>query len=54
MLLPMLKERLANKDDRYYLDAALTSVHFLQNFTNNVLVIPRSHLRTGLPEHRGE
>lgn len=38
MLLPMLKERLAEKQDRYYMDAALTSAHFMHNFISNVLV----------------
>jgi hypothetical protein len=38
MLLPMLKERLADKQDQYYLEAALTSARFIHNFVSNVLV----------------
>ncbi len=38
MLLPMLKERLADKQDKYYLEAALTSARILYNFVSNVLV----------------
>jgi hypothetical protein len=37
-LLPMLKEKLADKQDQYYLDAALTSARFVHNFVSNVLV----------------
>ena len=46
MLLPMLKERLADKQDRYYLDAAWTSARFIHNFVSNVLVRRWSTCRT--------
>ena len=53
MLLPMLKERLGDKQDRYYLDAALTSARFIHNFVSNVLV-QRENRRVGLLESRGQ
>jgi hypothetical protein len=45
MLLPMLKKRLGDKEDRHFLDAVLTSANFIENFISNVLVCKLSHHR---------
>jgi hypothetical protein len=45
MLLPMLKERLGDKEDSNFLDAALTSANFIENFISNVLVCKLCHHR---------
>ena len=38
-ILPLLKERLVDKQDKYDIDTAITSSKFLNNYINNCLVI---------------